>query len=157
MNRKTNQDELRAKHYLQTLPHSKLEYEPLGNVTPDFVIDDSIAVEVRRLNRNYVENEHLVSVEDFDTPIKDSIKKDNFSWVLHELYKNIQLVIDEKNEKINKNFSLYDEWWLLLVDNITYGIEDKYFQELKKMKLQKYKFTKVIIISPEGDFEALEF
>ena len=37
--KKDNQDEIRVKKYLQTLTYINLEYEPLGNVTPDFVID----------------------------------------------------------------------------------------------------------------------
>ncbi len=145
MKRKENSDELRAKQYLQTLTHTKLEYEPLGNVTPDFLIDNKIAVEVRRLNRNYKTKGHLVSI---DAPIIDDIE---------ELHKNIQLVIDEKNEKIDKNFDLYYEWWLILVDYITNGMETRDFEEVKKIAFDKHKFTKVIILSPNGDFRAFKF
>jgi len=41
MNKKENRDEIRAKQYLQTLKYTKLEYEPLGNVTPDFLLDNA--------------------------------------------------------------------------------------------------------------------
>lgn len=147
MKRKENSDELRARQYLQTLSHTKLEYEPLGNVTPDFLIDNKIAIEVRRLNRNYKSknNGNLVSI---DAPIIDNIE---------ELHKSIQLVIDEKNEKIDKNFDLYYEWWLILVDYITNGMEVQDFEEVKKTPFKKYKFTRVIILSPEGDFRAFKF
>ena len=50
MHRQENKDETRAKKYLQSLEHHELEHEPLGNVTPDFLVDKKIAVEVRRLN-----------------------------------------------------------------------------------------------------------
>ena len=147
MKRKENADELRAKQYLQTLQHVKLEYEPLGNVTPDFLIDDKIAIEVRRLNRNYKSksNGNLVSI---DAPIINNID---------ELHKSIQLVIDEKNDKIDKNFNIYNEWWLILVDYLTNGMEIQDFEKVKKIPFKKHKFTKIIILSPVGNFRAFKF
>ena len=146
MKRKENSDEIRAKQYLQTLPHTKLEYEPLGNVMPDFLIDDTIAVEVRRLNRNYKSKSsgNLVSI---DAPIVDDID---------ELHKNIQLLIDDKDQKIDKNFPVYQEWWLLLVDYITNGMDTQAFEKVKKIPFKKHKFTKVIILSHEGTFRAFK-
>ena len=236
MNRKDNKDEIRAKKYLQTLEHKTLEYEPLGNVTPDFLIDNKIAVEVRRLNRNHIDGDHLLSIENFEIPLIKNIKKiisiftykpytksayvsitltkplgiesktgvikrikkvlkshinhisetksykisdyidltftpteqkskqyiftgcnNDLFWLAHELHKNIQLVIDEKNKKIEKNFNLYNEWWLILVNTIIYGLDSEDFEKLKNIKLNKHKFTKVIILSPKGDFKAFEF
>ncbi len=80
-------------------------------MTPDFLIDNKIAVEVRRLNRNYKSknNGNLISI---DAPI---------------------------------------------VDNITNGMEVQDFEEVKKIPFKKYKFTKVIILSPDGDFRAFKF
>jgi len=148
MNKKENSDELRAKQYLQTLNYEKLEYEPLGNVTPDFLLDNKIAIEVRRLNKNYISNEKLVHLEDIEVPI---IAKN-----IDELHENIQLVIDEKDKKIEENFNLYDEWWLILVDYITHAISTQDFEKVKQMKLNKLKFTRVIILSPDGDFKAFK-
>lgn len=146
MKRKENSDEIRAKQYLQTLPHKKLEYEPLGNVTPDFSIDDKIAIEVRRLNRNYKSKSdgNLVSIE---APILNDID---------ELHKNIQLIIDEKDAKIVKNFHLYSEWWLILVDYITNEMDTQTFEKVKKTPFKKYKFSKVIILSHKGDFKTFK-
>jgi len=146
MKRKENSDEIRAKQYLQTLPHKKLEYEPLGNVTPDFSIDDKIAIEVRRLNRNYKSKSdgNLVSIE---APILNDID---------ELHKNIQLIIDEKDAKIVKNFHLYSEWWLILVDYITNEMDTQTFEKVKKTPFKKHKFSKVIILSHKGDFKTFK-
>ena len=154
--RKENQDEIRVKQYLQTLQYATLEYEPLGNVTPDFVIDNRIAVEARRLNRNSKKDEHLIQVESCEIQTDDTGKIDNSSWVIDDLNKNIQLVIDEKNDKIDKNFAFYDEWWLILVDYITYGMTQKDFEELNKLSLNKQKFTKILILSPDGDFKVFK-
>ncbi len=157
MKRKQNQEELRAKEYLQTLNYTKVEYEPLGNVTPDFVLDNKIAVEVRRLNRNYIKDEQLVSRESCEIDTHDNIKENNLSWSVHELHTNIQLVIDEKNKKIEQNFNLYNQWWLILIDCITYETDIKTFEELKKLQFIKHKFKKVIILSSDREFETFEF
>ena len=156
MNKKENQYEIRARQYLQTLQYTKLEYEPLGNVTPDFLIDKKVAVEVRRLNWNYIKDERLVGLESFKISTINTIKKSNSPLVINELQKNIQLVIDEKNKKIEQNYGLYYEWWLILVDYIAYGMESKDFEELKKIEIDKKKFTKIIILSPQGNFKAFK-
>ena len=148
MSRKVNEDEIRAKHYLKTIPHTTLTYEPLGNVTPDFVLDNTIAVEVRRLNKNYLSNDKLVRIENTEIPL-DSID-------IEELYKNIQLIIDEKNKKITPHFELYKQWWLILIDHMTHAMHIEEFEEIKKMQLNKHKFSKVIILSPDGDFKAFK-
>ena len=145
-------------HYLQSLKHTILEYEPLGNVTPDFVLDNKIAVEVRRLNRNYIKNEQLVNSESCEIDTHDNIKKNNSSWIAYELHKNIQLVIDEKNKKIEQNFNLYDEWWLILIDCISYDIsQEKAFAKLKRAEFDKHKFNKIIILSSDEEFRAFKF
>ena len=41
--------------YLESLNLGRIEHHPLGDVTPDFSIDGRIAVEVRRLNQNFVD------------------------------------------------------------------------------------------------------
>ena len=46
-----NEDEKRAFAYLKNCGFKKICYESDGNVPPDFVVDDRIAIEVRRLNQ----------------------------------------------------------------------------------------------------------
>lgn len=48
-------DESIAKGFLESLKMGEVIYEPDGNVTPDFLVGDFTAVEVRRLNQNYVD------------------------------------------------------------------------------------------------------
>ncbi|MDH5300225.1 MAG: hypothetical protein OEW58_02555 [Gammaproteobacteria bacterium] len=45
-----------AKDYLAYKGYESIEFEPDGNIPPDFLVDGTIAIEVRRLNQNY-ENE----------------------------------------------------------------------------------------------------
>ncbi len=42
-----------ARQYLQSLGSGRVEFEPDGNVPPDFLLDGRVAVEVRRLNQNH--------------------------------------------------------------------------------------------------------
>ena len=61
-----NEDELIARKYLSALGHKQIVYEPDGNQPPDFLIDRTIACEVRRLNqfhKNGVRNEPLENLE----------------------------------------------------------------------------------------------
>ena len=48
-----NAAELIAEKYLHHIGHEVVEFEPDGNVTPDFLVNKRVAVEVRRLNQNY--------------------------------------------------------------------------------------------------------
>ena len=47
-----NREELLAKNYLESLNLSSIIYEPDGNIPPDFLVDNHIAVEVTRLNEH---------------------------------------------------------------------------------------------------------
>ena len=40
-----------AETYFKSLGFTNIEFEPKGNRTPDFVIENEIAIEVRRLNQ----------------------------------------------------------------------------------------------------------
>lgn len=236
MNTKENKDELRAEKYLHSLGFESVVYEPLGNVTPDFLLDTKIAVEVRRINSNHIDGSKLINIENleiaFVKKIKNIIRSFKCSihqssarisltllqpltlqnkktlirkikkilskhiryiseeksytigellhitmkptqreantylyescngdslWLEHQLQKNIQAVIDEKNKKIEKNFHLYKEWWLLLVDSIVYGFDEEDFNILNNIDFNKQKFSKVIILSAKGEFQTHEF
>jgi len=54
--------EVIAKAHLESRGHRTIVYEPDGNIPPDFLVDGSIAVEVRRLNQ-HEEGQALEAVE----------------------------------------------------------------------------------------------
>lgn len=58
-----NSDEQIVKQYLLNSGYSDVAYEPDGNVPPDFLVDGSIAVEVRRLNQHYFGGEFPEGLE----------------------------------------------------------------------------------------------
>jgi hypothetical protein len=54
--------------YLTSRGHAEIDYEPDGNVPPDFLINGKIAVEVRRLNQNQLSAQgkaHGLETEEF--------------------------------------------------------------------------------------------
>ncbi|MEZ4719401.1 MAG: hypothetical protein R2851_25450 [Caldilineaceae bacterium] len=53
-------DDSERKAYEDTFAAQGFEnvvYEPDGNIPPDFLVDERIAIEVRRLNQNFVDPE----------------------------------------------------------------------------------------------------
>lgn len=52
-----------AEHFLRSLNIGDVVYEPDGNVPPDFVVNNNIAVEVRRLNQNFIDQKRFEGLE----------------------------------------------------------------------------------------------
>lgn len=62
-----NYDEKTTYEYLtQNYPHYKIEFEPDGNRPPDFSINNETAIEVRRLNQNYVNQGRYKGLEELE-------------------------------------------------------------------------------------------
>jgi hypothetical protein len=59
-----NDSEAQALKYLSSLGYSQVVYEPDGRIPPDFLVKGRIAIEVRRLNYNYIDEAgHVQGVE----------------------------------------------------------------------------------------------
>lgn len=218
-----NKDEQRAEEYLVSLGYQNIEYEKIKNKTPDFFVDNKIAVEVRRLNRNFITGniesfefqiinnikkiisnfkcetfnnsayfsislnepkkiegkkiitqkikkvfkEHFnyitekkeyyisdyLSLSFYPTEKKDTLYKyggieSPFSWINSDLDTNINFCINEKITKINNhrdfNFTHCQEWWLVLIDYVAYGMDN---DDFKLLNIDKKNFSKIIILS----------
>ncbi len=59
-----NKDEKIVKNYLNKLNIGIPIYEPDGNTPPDFAIGKQLAIEVRRLNRNYFNNSKVEGLDE---------------------------------------------------------------------------------------------
>jgi len=66
-------EESRAEAYLHSLNLGYVVFEPRGNVTPDFLVDGRIAVEVRRLNQSYVHQGELRGIEEDSIPLSSRL------------------------------------------------------------------------------------
>ena len=64
-----------AYSHLVSLGYDRIVYEPDGNVPPDFVINNRIAVEVRRLNQNEREREYPRGLEEVEMPLLGKLQK----------------------------------------------------------------------------------
>lgn len=67
-----NKDEKRVKKFFEN-QYSNIQFEPIKNSPPDFLINNKIAVEVRRLNQNYFDGENTFGLEELDIPLHFSI------------------------------------------------------------------------------------
>jgi hypothetical protein len=61
--------------YLQHLGYANIVYEPDGNTTPDFLVDGTIAIEVRRLNQNHFDGSGAKGLEEDAISLWLRIKK----------------------------------------------------------------------------------
>ncbi len=69
-----NKDGKIAEKYLIKLFNNKIDYEHDGNIPPDFSIGD-LAIEVRRLNRNYLNDSKVEGLEELQFRIQNVLKK----------------------------------------------------------------------------------
>lgn len=218
-----------AKQYLQNLGFEDVRFEPDGNVPPDFLLNNRIAVEVRQLNQNHVTNFGYRGLDEdaiplfmkfrklltslgpssgeswfvrfqFSRPIQpwseiqnalrdclsefrnkshpqqrvDVMIDDNFElnlirasyahemffvfggygdydsggWVFGETQKNLRICVEEKSRKVAGVRHKYQEWWLILIDYIGYGVEqcdEKLYRE--QLKIQ-HNWDKIVLLDP---------
>ncbi len=70
-----DESERTAKAFLDTLELGSVQYEPDGNVPPDFLVGERLAVEVRRLNQNHVSEGRHEGLEQLDIRLSWSMRK----------------------------------------------------------------------------------
>jgi len=84
-----NKEEIIVENILKKKYHKKIVFEPDGNIPPDFKIGNLIAVEVRRLNQNFFQENHVEGLEKLSIPMFDAFhevlksfgyQKANFSY-----------------------------------------------------------------------------
>jgi hypothetical protein len=76
--------------------------------------------------------------------------------VLGELDRNLRLCVEEKSRKVKVYRTRYREWWLLLVDRLTYGLSD----DEREMFLDRvdlvHDWNKIIIVDPSDISRCIE-
>lgn len=70
-----DESEKLADAYLRYRGFTEIQFEPDGNVPPDFLCDQRVAVEVRRLNQNHDDGSGLKGLEETAIPLSKSIRK----------------------------------------------------------------------------------
>ena len=217
-----------ANDYFISEGFNKILHEPDGNVPPDFLLNDSIAVEVRRLNQYLKRQENSIPLEDLEFKLmprirnlllrfnepgiessafltisyKRSLKVDKklipeIDKILHEhiqfikerreynlrdnlkiaiwptkrklsriyeigiqsdydsggimvaeICRSLKIIIEEKELKIEPFRKKYNEWWLVLIDHMGFGLTVEEIRELKTLPINDHIFKKIIILPP---------
>ena len=74
-----------------------------------------------------VEMEYWCAVADagdaFDLGVVND--HDRGGWLLEQLDKNLRMCGDEKMRKVAPYRSRYPEWWLVLIDQVAFGLSDQ--------------------------------
>jgi len=81
---------------------------------------------------------------------------DSGGMIVPIFIQNIYHCIKEKNAKISPYHTKYPEWWLLLVDNIGWCLDNDEADEIRGAISDLKGFQKVIVISPNGNTCYLE-
>jgi hypothetical protein len=81
---------------------------------------------------------------------------DSGGWVFGETQKNLRICIDEKTRKITRVRSKYQEWWLILIDFIGYGVDDCDRKLYREHLAIDHNWNKIILINPLNPRSAFE-
>jgi hypothetical protein len=74
--------------------------------------------------------------------------EDSGGWVLEELERNLRLCIEEKTEKVAAFRDRYAEWWLLFIDQVSYGLSEFDRAQFKKGVRISHSWDRVILVNP---------
>lgn len=221
-----------AQRFLEELGFRNLQYEPDGNVPPDFLLDDGTAVEVRQLNQIYFDEHGTAQgLDNANIPLWRTMKEllDNyesssqvpttvgvfyhfsrpiparrviarelkaeldeflagnrdtgtrwklpcgiwlryFDWkvwkgtpfrlagnldaqrggmIVQLLSNAIRHSLAEKDAKILNFKNKYPRWWLVLVDNVSFGTDENDRRQLRETGSFAHTFDKVFIVNSQ--------
>lgn len=112
-----NEEEKIVHKLLQKNYHEQVIFEPDGNIPPDFKVGDHIAVEVRRLNQNFFQEDQIKGLEELSFPLFNAFRevlksfgkqKSDYSYLVGVLYSRpIGLTIHKFKKQIEKELQLF--------------------------------------------------
>ncbi len=111
-------DEKIAEKFLRFYGFKTVKYEPVKNCTPDFLCDGKIAVEVRRLNKNFYGGEETVGLEKEEFSLTEKLNKlvhgfgtseNNNCWVVSFSFSRPVENWKTLSKKIKKSFDDFVE------------------------------------------------
>lgn len=74
--------------------------------------------------------------------------RDSGGWVFSETQKNLRICIEEKTRKIARVRSKYQEWWLILIDFIGYGVDECDRKLYREQLGVDHNWDKIILVNP---------
>lgn len=103
-----------------------------------YCLDDNVQLEAIKRASTGGEMFHVWSMTDDDAS----------GWVLEKVERNLRLCIEEKSRKTAAFRSKYPEWWLLLIDQVSYGLSDFDRSQFRQSVHISHDWDKVIVINP---------
>lgn len=85
-----------------------------------------------------------------------SSDQDSGGYIVGLIHSNLKLVVEEKDRKILSYKSNYSEWWLALIDNIGYVMDDHDLQQFYELPKIDSSFDKILMVSPINPLRTLE-
>jgi len=73
---------------------------------------------------------------------------DSGGFILAELSRNISICLTEKTRKVACVRAKYPEWWLMLVDYIGYGIDERDHEEVRQLFQFEHSWGKIVLVNP---------
>jgi len=75
------------------------------------------------------------------------IDDDSGGWIMGEMSKNIRICIDQKSKKVTEFKFKYENWWLVLVDLISGGLDESDRCELRRDFVGQKGWQKILIVN----------
>jgi hypothetical protein len=113
----------------------------------EYIIDNHLKIRIRPAKRLFGDKTYVYgSISDHDSG----------GCVVGEIIKSLKKIVPEKERKIERVYSKYNEWWLLLVDttNLGFSIEDS--DQLKTVPISSDLFTKILLLSSFSHLDGYE-
>jgi hypothetical protein len=82
--------------------------------------------------------------------------RDAGGWVIPILLKNLDFCITEKIKKMKNCRKKYNNWWLILIDEICYGLDDKDKEYIKSNIVVDPRLNNVVILNSLNGKEILK-
>ena len=101
-------------------------------------INNNLTISIWSINLRYDSAYILGAIVDEDTG----------GLVVSNVYKNLLLIIKEKEQKILPHFTKYNIWWLILIDLIGYGLCEYDMEQLNSLEFEKTIFKRIILLDP---------
>jgi hypothetical protein len=109
-NRPMKHEEQLAERYLRSIGFSNPIYEPLGNMPPDFAVEERIAVEVRRLNQGGLETLQLALLSAINEVLRSlGPPKRGKSWLVRYRFNRPLPAVSQMKSEILRTLAAFDD------------------------------------------------
>jgi hypothetical protein len=160
MKKVMNKEEEIVGRFLEKYRFENITHEPNGNISPDFSINDGIAIEVRKLNYNYIVDGKRVGYAEEDIPkvmlIRSILKKYDKKYFAESYWVDIEFkrpFADNYNNNKNLNCVLQEFINGSRVLPYVKQIEGLGFLRIYQRKTERREMFRIAITHDDGTAE----